>query len=86
MVRRIAAVTKTKSGILLPEASVRSNEGMVISTGPGKLHESTGKHLPMQVKKGDKVMLPEYGGSNIKLDNEEFAIFKEHELQGIIKE
>ena len=45
-------------------------EGLVVAVGPGARNSSTGAHIPMSVAVGDKVMLPEYGGSKIELENQ----------------
>ncbi|CAG8527937.1 4494_t:CDS:2 [Diversispora eburnea] len=70
LVQRIKAQQKTSSGILIPEKSLEAlNEGEVISVGKGSLNKD-GKHIPNQVKPGDHVLLPSYGGSTIKVGDE----------------
>jgi chaperonin GroES len=55
---------------LIPEKAQETlNEGYVVATGKGAL-DKDGKHIPTQVNVGDKVLLPPYGGSNVKLDSE----------------
>ena len=49
------------------------NEGRVLATGPGRRNLSTGEVIPVSVKEGDKVLLPEYGGQTLRLDNTECA-------------
>jgi chaperonin GroES len=61
----------TKGGIILPDtAKEKPQRGVIIAVGPGKLDEE-GKRIPMEVKKGDKVIYSKYAGSEIKQDNEE---------------
>ena len=58
-------------------------EGLVVAVGPGARNSSTGAHIPMSVAVGDKVMLPEYGGSKIELENQvskEFIFHRSHAL------
>ena len=45
-------------------------EGLVVAVGPGPRNSSTGAHIPMSVAVGDKVMLPEFGGSKIELESQ----------------
>ena len=63
--QRIAAETKTKGGILLPEkAQNKTLEAMVVAVGPGMRNEA-GTNIPMAVQVGDKVLLPEFGGAKV---------------------
>ncbi|KAF1318101.1 10 kda chaperonin, partial [Globisporangium splendens] len=72
----------TASGIYLPDADQqKQNEGEVIAVGPGfRNHE--GNLIPVQSAVGDKVLLPEYGGSVVKLGNEEFHLFRDEDILG----
>ena len=47
------------------------NEGRVLATGPGRRNLSNGELIPVAVKEGDKVLLPEYGGQTLKLEGKE---------------
>ena len=49
-------------------------EGLVVAVGPGARNSSTGAHIPMSVAVGDKVMLPEYGGSKVELESQVSSI------------
>ncbi len=49
------------------------NEAKVIATGPGRRNVQTGEVIPVAVKEGDTVLLPEYGGQTIKMDSKECA-------------
>eukprot|EP00877_Chromochloris_zofingiensis_P012817 jgi/Chrzof1/778/Cz01g28150.t1 len=71
LVERITAPTKSAGGVLLPESALpKVNEGVVLAVGPGR-RTKDGDLIPAGVKEGDKVLLPEYGGSMVKLDNKE---------------
>jgi len=86
LIKKIVPQTKTASGILLPESSqTKLNEGVVISVGAGA-RQSDGKIVSPQVKEGDKVVLPEYGGSQLKLNGEEYTLLREVDLLGILKD
>jgi chaperonin GroES len=71
---------KTKSGIYLPDtAKEKPQEGEVVAVGPGKMDE-TGKRIPMDLKVGDKVIYAKYGGTEIKVDDEEMMILRESDI------
>ena len=79
LVQRMKAETKTSSGIFLPDSAVKElNEGKVLAVGPG-LHDKDGKRIPLGVQAGDKVLIPQFGGSPIKVGEEEFTLFRDHE-------
>ena len=77
---------KTASGIILPEtAKEKPQEGTVLAVGPGRMDDE-GKRLPMDVKVGDVVLFPKYGGMEIKLEgNRKVMVMKESELLAIIE-
>ncbi|KAF9169898.1 10 kDa heat shock protein [Mortierella sp. AD011] len=80
LVQRIKPQEKTASGILIPEKSQETlNEGYVIAVGKGSVTKE-GKVIPLELKEGDKVLLPPYGGSTVKVDNEEFLLFRDSEI------
>jgi chaperonin GroES len=89
LVQRVAAETKTMSGIILPESAVtKMPEGVVIAVGPGRRTEA-GDLIPMGLKVGDNVLLPEYGGSKVQIDQDkkkEFILFRHDDIQGILQE
>eukprot|EP00891_Asterochloris_glomerata_P009637 jgi/Astpho2/9637/e_gw1.00146.177.1_t len=65
-------VEKSIGGVLLPEsASTKAQEGMVVAVGPGRRSLQSGEVMPVSVKEGDKVLLPEYGGQVLKLEDKE---------------
>ncbi len=79
LVQRVKAETKTASGIFLPEASVEKlNEAKVIAVGPGAF-DRAGARLPMGVTVGDRVLIPQFGGSPVKAGEEEYQLFRDSE-------
>ncbi|RKF60927.1 10 kDa heat shock protein, mitochondrial [Erysiphe neolycopersici] len=79
LVQRLKAEAKTASGIYLPEKSVKElNEARVIAVGPGSIGKD-GNRLACNVKVGEKVLIPQYGGSPIKVGEEEYSLFRDHE-------
>ena len=85
VVKKAAAETKTKSGIILTSAKEeRLNFGTVIACGPGKTLKN-GSVQAVQVKVGDTVLLPEYGGSKVVLaDEEELFIYRDDDIMGTL--
>jgi chaperonin GroES len=80
LVRPMEKEEKTKSGIYLPDtAKEKPQEGEVIAVGPGKLGED-GKRIAMDLKVGDKVIYAKYGGTEIKVDNEDLMILRESDI------
>ncbi|MBU4310498.1 co-chaperone GroES [bacterium] len=74
-----------KGGIIIPDtAKEKPQEGKVVEVGKGKMLED-GKVVPLEVKKGDKVLYSKYGGTEIKLEGEEYLILKEEDILAIIK-
>jgi chaperonin GroES len=70
----------TKSGIYLPDtAKEKPQEGEVIAVGPGRMTED-GKRIAMDVKAGDTVIYAKYGGTEIKIDDEELIILRESDI------
>ncbi|KDB21097.1 hypothetical protein H109_06941, partial [Trichophyton interdigitale MR816] len=86
LVQRIKSEAKTASGIFLPESSVKElNEAKVLAVGPGAL-DKDGKRIAMSVAPGDRVLVPQFGGSPVKLGEEEYSLFRDHELLAKFRE
>ncbi|KGN54688.1 10 kDa chaperonin, mitochondrial [Cucumis sativus] len=83
LIEKIVPPTKTNSGILLPEKSTKLNSGKVIAVGPGA-RDREGKIIPISVKEGDMVLLPEYGGNEVKLGEKQFYLFRDEDLLGTL--
>jgi len=80
VVRPIERETVSKGGIVLPDtAKEKPQEGEVVAVGQGRLSED-GKRLPMDVKVGDIVIYAKYGGTEIKIDDEELMILRESDI------
>jgi chaperonin GroES len=74
-----------KGGIIIPDsAKEKPQEGKVIAIGTGKLDDN-GKLIPFNVKAGDRVLMPKYGGTEVKIDDQEYQIVREEDLLGIIE-
>jgi chaperonin GroES len=85
LVRRVEEQEKTKGGIIIPDsAKERPLEGEVISVGNGKRLED-GTLIPLDVKKGDRILFGKYSGTEIKVDGVEHLILREEEVLGVIE-
>ncbi len=75
---------KTAGGIVLPDtAKERPQWGEVIAVGPGKWDESGKNRIPMEVKVGDRVVFAKYGGTEVKVDGEEYLILRESDILAV---
>ena len=80
VVKPMQSEEKTKSGIYLPDtAKEKPQEGEVIAVGPGRVTDE-GKRITMDVEVGDIIIYTKYGGSEIKIDGEEFIIMRESDI------
>ena len=85
VIRRIEGEEKTKGGIVIPDTvKEKPQEGEVIAVGPGARDES-GKLLPMDLKKGDRVLFGKWSGTEVKIDGEDLLIMKETDIMGVIE-
>ncbi|KAI4300905.1 hypothetical protein L6164_034232 [Bauhinia variegata] len=83
LVEKIVPPSKTNAGILLPEKSTKLNSGRVTAVGPG-IRDKEGKIIPVAVKEGDTVLLPEYGGTEVKLGDKEYHLFRDDDILGTL--
>ena len=84
IVKRIAEDSKTKGGIIIPDsAKEKPQEGEVVSVGPGARDED-GKHVPMDLKAGDRILFGKWSGTEVKLDGQDLLIMKESDILGVL--
>lgn len=84
VVKPAPAEEKTKGGIILPDtAKEKPVQGEVVAVGPGRVSDD-GKKIPMEVKKGDKVLYGKYSGTEVTIDGEEYLIMRESDLFAIV--
>jgi chaperonin GroES len=85
LVRRLDAEEKSSGGIIIPDtAQEKPMEGEVLSAGDGVRDES-GKRVPLDVKKGDRILFGKWSGTEVKVAGEDVLIIKESDVMGIIE-
>ena len=85
VVRRLDVKEQIRGGIIIPDtAKEKPQEAQVIAVGEGK-YDDNGKRIKLDVKKGDKVLIGKYSGTDIKLDDEEYTILREDEVLAIVE-
>jgi chaperonin GroES len=80
----------TKSGLYIPDAAKeKPTMGTVVVTGPGKINTNPGipnRYLPLEVKKGNKILYGQFAGTVVKIDSEEFILLREEDVMGVIED
>ncbi len=85
VVRRLEEEKKTAGGIVLPDsAGEKPQQGEVLAIGTGKVLDN-GQVRKLDVKVGDRVIFGQYGGSTVKINNEELLILTEAEIFGVVE-
>ena len=76
----------TASGLVIPDsAQEKPQQGEVLAVGPGKRSEQTGDVIPVDVKKGDKILFGKWSGTEIKIDGQDLLIMKESDVLGVVE-
>ncbi len=79
LVRRLEEKDTAKGGIVIPDtAKEKPQEGEVVAVGAGKMEK--GHRVPLDVKVGDRILFGKYTGNDIKVDDQEFLIFREEDI------
>ena len=85
LVERTEAEEKSAGGIVLPDsAKEKPIQGKVVAVGEGRRNED-GKVIPLQVKKGDRILFGKYAGTEVKVDGNEYLIMKEDDVLAILE-
>jgi chaperonin GroES len=85
VVKRLDSETKTSGGIIIPDtAAEKPQQGEVVAVGPGSRDEA-GKLIPIELKKGDRVLFGKWSGTEVKIDGEELLIMKESDVMGVLE-
>lgn len=85
LVKREEPSETVKGGIIIPDtAKEKPQEGKVVAVGSGRVDED-GKRVPMEVKKGDRILMGKYAGTEVKIDGVEHIIMREDDVLAIIE-
>lgn len=85
LVQRLEEEEKTAGGIIIPDsAKEKPAEGKIVAVGPGKTNDA-GERVALQVKEGDVILFSKYGGTDVKLDGEDYLIMREDDVLGIVE-
>jgi len=85
IIKRLDEDEQIRGGIIIPDtAREKPQQGEVIAAGEGKFRED-GTRQPLDVKAGDRVLFGKYGGSEVKIDDEEYLIMREDEILGVFR-
>jgi len=85
LVKRVEEKEVVKGGIIIPDtAKEKPMEGEVVAVGPGKVQDD-GKRSPLDVKPGDRILFGKYAGTEIKIDDQEYAIMREEEILAVFE-
>eukprot|EP00401_Gymnodinium_catenatum_P011139 CAMPEP_0117519252 /NCGR_PEP_ID=MMETSP0784-20121206/32553_1 /TAXON_ID=39447 /ORGANISM="" /LENGTH=101 /DNA_ID=CAMNT_0005315201 /DNA_START=58 /DNA_END=363 /DNA_ORIENTATION=+ len=85
LVQKLKAEAKSVGGILLPDSAKQEmNQATVLAVGPGRKN-AKGDFVPMGTKVGDTIVIPRYGGTELKLEGEEYEIYRDEDIVGIIR-
>ncbi len=86
LVKRLEEEEKTKGGIIIPDtAKEKPAEGEVVAVGPGRLNDK-GNRIEPAVKVGDRVLFSKYGGTDVKLEGEDYLILREDDILGVVEQ
>ena len=86
VVERIDADAKSAGGILIPDsAQEKPSQGEIVAVGPGGRDEA-GKLIPIDLKKGDRVLFGKWSGTEVKIDGKDLLIMKESDIMGVLQE
>ncbi len=85
MVKPMDQAEVKKGGIIIPDtAKEKPQEGEVIAVGKGRVNETTGARIALEVKKGDKVLYGKYSGTEITIDDKEYLILRESDILAVL--
>ncbi|MDD3642669.1 MAG: co-chaperone GroES [Candidatus Krumholzibacteria bacterium] len=85
LVKPMDTVEVKKGGIIIPDtAKEKPQEGEVIAVGKGRINETNGERIPLEVKKGDKVLYGKYSGTEITVRDVEYLILRESDILAVL--
>jgi len=85
LVKRLEEEGKTAGGIIIPDsAKEKPAEGEIVAVGPGKMNDK-GERTAMDVKPGERVLFSKYGGTDVKIEGDDYLIMREDDILGVIE-
>lgn len=85
LVKRLEGEETTKGGIIIPDsAKEKPAEGEVVACGHGKLNDK-GERVAPELKAGDRVLFSKYGGTDVKLEGEDYLILREDDILAVVE-
>jgi len=86
LVRRLEEAESKRGGIIIPDtAKEKPQQAEVVAVGPGRTTDE-GKRVALEVKKGDKILMGKYSGTEVKIDGNEYLIMREEDVLAIVAE
>ena len=84
LVKRLEEQEQSRGGIIIPDsAKEKPQQAEVVAVGNGKLSEE-GEIIPLVVKPGDRILFGKYGGSEIRVEGQDYLILREDEILGVL--
>ena len=84
LIRRLEEEEVKRGGIIIPDtAKEKPQEGEVVAVGPGRTNDD-GKHIPLEVKTGDRILIGKYSGTEVKIEGDEYVILREDDVLAIV--
>jgi len=84
LIRRLEEAEEKRGGIIIPDtAKEKPQQGEVVAVGPGRLTDE-GKRVALEVKRGDKILMGKYSGTEVKIDGNEYLIMREEDVLAIV--
>ena len=84
VIKQVEAVTTTASGLVIPDsAKEKPQEGAVVAVGPGRIDDK-GNRIPLDVAEGDVVLYSKYGGTEVKVGNEEYLVLSARDVLAVV--
>ena len=85
LVKREEPLETVRGGIIIPDsAKEKPQEGKVVAVGPGSVDDK-GNRVPLELKKGDRILMGKYSGTEVKIDGEEHIIMREDDVLAVLE-
>ena len=85
VVRPSESEEKTASGLVIPDtAKEKPQQGEVLAVGPGRRADNTGDLIPLDIKVGDTVVYSKYGGTEVKVEGEEYLVLSGRDVLAVV--